>query len=167
MHDTIIFGDLQIYSEKNNKIVSWEQPKLGNRFLDSEKFYDGDYDCYRNHEHERAKNACKQRLAKETEKIVGLQNRPSGFTVHHVLCLVIIVVHNSVSFNGSLLLVVFLVFFDVGFLLGICLYDKDNAQNNPEDRTGRVVTSGKCAECAERTEDDRDNSKCFHDSMTL
>ena len=58
MHDTIIFGDLQIYSEKNNKIVSWEQPKLGNRFLDSEKFYDGDYDCYRNHEHERAKNAC-------------------------------------------------------------------------------------------------------------
>ena len=32
--------------------------KLGNRFLDSEKFCDGDYDCNRNHDHERAKNAC-------------------------------------------------------------------------------------------------------------
>ena len=58
MHDTIIFGDLQINSAKNNKIVSWEQPKLGNRVHDLEKVNDGDYNCYRNHDHERAKNAC-------------------------------------------------------------------------------------------------------------
>ena len=106
-------------------------------------------------------------MANEPEKTIGFHNLLSGFAVHHVLCFGTIVVHNSLSFNGLFFLVVFLVFFDVGYLLGICLYDKDNAQNNPEDRTGRVVTSGKCTECAERTEDDRDNSKLFHDSMTL
>ena len=134
---------------------------------DSEEVYDGDYDCYRNHDHERAKNACKHSLSNETEKTVSLHNGPSGFAVHHVLCFWAIVVHNSLSFSGALLLVVFLVFLDVGNLLRICLHDKDNAQYNPEDRTGGVMTGSECTECAERPEDDRDNSKLFHDSMTL
>lgn len=140
--------------------------KIENGVRDLEKVYDGDYDCYWNHDHERAKNACEYRLTNETEKTVSFQNLSSGFAVHHVLCFGTIVVHNSLSLNGSLFLVVFLVFFDVGYLLGICLYDKDDAQNDPEDRASGVVTGSKCTECAKRPENDRDNSKCFHDSMT-
>lgn len=137
--------------------------KMGNRVYGLEKFYDRDYDCYRNHNHERAKNAREQCLTDEAEKTVGFHNLPSGFAVHHVLCFGAFVVHNYLSFIGLLFLVFFLVFFDVGYLLSISLYDKDNAQNNPEDRTGGIVTSGKCTECADRPEDDRDYSKSFHD----
>ena len=132
-----------------------------------EKVYDGDNDGYRNHDHERAKNACENRLNNESKETVGFHNLPSGFAVHHVLCFGAIVVHNSISFNGLLLLVVLLVFFNVGYLLGICFYDKNNSQNNPKDGTCGIVTGSKCAECTDRPEDDRDNSKCFHDSMTL
>ena len=163
------YNPFLLFPNKSRKKLRDCEPgaaKLGNRFLDSEKFYDGDYDCYWNHDHERAKNAREQRLTDESEKTVSFHNLPSGFAVHYVLCFGTIDVHNLISFNGLLLLVLFLVFFDVGYLLGICLYNKDNAQNNPEDRTCGVVTGGKCTECAERTEDDRDNSKCFHDSMT-
>lgn len=32
--------------------------KIENGVRDLEKVYDGDYDCYWNHDHERAKNAC-------------------------------------------------------------------------------------------------------------
>lgn len=144
---------------KTSKYDSWVR--------DSEKLNDGKYDCNRNHDHERAKNACEYRLANEAKKTVSFHNLPSGFAVHHVLCFGAIVVHNSISFNGLLLLVVLLVFFNVGYLLGFCLYDKDNSQNNPEDGTSGIVAGSKCAECTDRPEDDRDNSKCFHDSMTL
>lgn len=164
---TILPSDFQINPLNNRQDCELRTATPGNRFRDLEKVYDGDYDCYWNHDHERAKNACEYRLTNETEKTVGFHNLPSGFAVHHVLCFGTIVVHNSLSFSGLFFLVVFLVFFDVGYLLGICLYDKDNAQNNPEDRTGRIVTGGKCTECTDRPEDDRDNSKLFHDSMTL
>ena len=164
---TILPSDFQINPSNNRQDCELRTATPGNRFRDLEKVNDGDYNCYRNHNHKGPKNASEQRLANESEKTVGFHNLPSGFAVHHVLCFRTIVVHNLISFNGSFLVVVFLVFFDVGYLLGICLYDKDNAQNNPEDRTSRVVTGGKCTECAKRTEDDRDNSKSFHNSMTL
>lgn len=138
---TIHSSDFQITPAKNLLVCKPGAAKIGNRVYGLEKFYDRDYDCYRNHDHERAKNASEQRLTNESEKTVGFHNLPSGFAVHHVLCFGTIVVHNSLSFNGLLFLVVFLIFIDVGYLLSISLYDKDNAQNNPEDRTGGNVTS--------------------------
>lgn len=55
---TIHSSDFQITPAKNLLVCKPGAAKLGNRVRDSEKFYDGDYDCYRNHNHERAKNAC-------------------------------------------------------------------------------------------------------------
>ena len=164
------YNPFLIFPNKSRKKLQDCEPgaaKPGNGVRDSEKFYNGDYDCYRNHDHERAKDACEYRLNNESEKTVCLHNGPSGFAVHHVLCFGTIVVHNSLSFSGSLLLVVFLVFLDVGYLLRICFHDKDNTQNNPEDGTSGIMTGSECTECADRPEDDRDNSKLFHNSMTL
>ena len=55
------YNPFLLFPNKSRKKLQDCEPgaaKLGNRFLDSEKFYDGDYDCNRNHDHERAKNAC-------------------------------------------------------------------------------------------------------------
>ena len=138
---TILPSDFQINPLNNRQDCELRTATPGNRFRDLEKVNDGDYNCYRNHDHERTKNACEYCLNNETEKTVGFHNRPSVFAVHHVLCFGTIVIHNSLSFNGLLFLVIFLVFFDVVSLLRICLYDKDDAQNNPEDGAGRIVAS--------------------------
>ena len=132
-------------SRKKMQVCKPGAAKIGNRVYGLEKFYDRDYDCYRNHNHEGAKNAREQCLTDESEKTVGFHNLPSGFAVHHVLCFGTIVVHKSLSFSGLFFLVVFLVFFDIGYFLGICLDNEDDSQNNPEDRASRIMTGGKCA----------------------
>lgn len=95
---TILPSNFQINPSNNRQDCEMRTATPGNRFRDLEKVYDGDYDCYRNHNHERAKNACEERLTNEAEKTVGFHNLPSGFAVHHVLCFGTIVVHNSLSF---------------------------------------------------------------------
>lgn len=164
---TIIPSDFQTYFAKKRQESRSGIAKFESRLRDLEKVYDGDYDCNGNHNHEGAKNASECRLNNETEETVGLHNLPSGFAVHHVLCFGAIVVHNSISLNWPLFLVVFLVFLDVSALLRISLYDKHNAENKPEDRARGIVTGRDCTDSAEGAEDDRDNTKCFHDSMTL
>ena len=56
------YNPFLIFPNKSRKKLQDCEPgaaKPGNGVRDSEKFYNGDYDCNRNHDHERAKNACK------------------------------------------------------------------------------------------------------------
>ena len=124
---TIILSNIQINPAKNLQDCKLRTSKFVRSARNSEKFYDGDYDCNGNHDHERAKNACQYGLDNEAEKTIGFQNPPSGFAIHHVLCFGTIVIHNSLSFNGLLFLVIFLVFFDVSYLFGICLDNEYDA----------------------------------------
>ena len=58
---TIIPSDFQTNSTKYRQDCELGTAKNGSRVHCLEKVYDGDYNCYWNHDHERAKNACEYR----------------------------------------------------------------------------------------------------------
>lgn len=132
-------------------------------FMLLEQVDDCEYYPDNEHEYGWAKNTCECCLTYHAEETIAFHNLVTGFAVHHVLCYWGIVIHNSFVFYEMLLLVVFLVFFNVRALLRICSYNEDYAENKPKYRTGGIVSSRDCSNCTKGTKDDGDNSECFHD----